>query len=135
MAYIEWDEKYSVQISSLDEQHKKLFDMINDFYAALNKKGQDDTLQSLLDGLLKYTAIHFTHEEALMKRSRYPGLAAQQAAHAAFIKKVLDAQKRHEEGKLVLSVEITGFLKSWLTEHILLSDGKYADCLTRAGAA
>jgi hemerythrin-like metal-binding protein len=135
MAYIDWDEKYSVQIQSLDVQHKMLFDMINGFYAALKDKSRDDTLQALLDGLLKYTAVHFTHEEALMKRGNYPGLAVQQAAHAAFVQKVKDVQKKHTEGKLVLSVEITGFLKSWLTEHILSSDSGYADCLSAAGAA
>jgi hemerythrin len=135
MAYIEWNDTYSVKIGSLDEQHKRLFEMLNGFYDALNVKGADDTLKTLVAGLLRYTTVHFSHEEALMKKNGYPGLAAQQAAHAAFIRKVGDVQKRHAEGKLVLSVEITGFLKTWLSEHILGSDSKYMDCLTRAGAA
>jgi hemerythrin len=95
MAYIEWNEKYSVRVPSLDEQHKKLFEMINKFYATL---------------------------------------AAQKTAHAAFTQKVNDVVKRLNDGKLVLSVEITAFLKNWLTEHILQSDGKYADCLVTGGA-
>jgi hemerythrin len=135
MAYIEWNEKYSVNIGSIDEQHKKLFEMINGFYTALNEKGADDTLKTLVRGLVTYTTVHFSHEEALMKRGGYAGLPAQQAAHAAFIRKVGDVQKRHAEGKLVLSIEVTGFLKTWLTEHILGSDSKFADCLSRAGAA
>lgn len=36
---IEWQDSYSVGISLIDGQHKKLFDWINEFYTAINKKG------------------------------------------------------------------------------------------------
>jgi hemerythrin len=135
LAYVEWDEKYSVRIKSIDDQHKKLFELINGFYGALKDKGQDDSLKALLAGLVRYIEIHFAAEEDLMHRASYAGLLAQVAAHAAFTEKVRDMQRRHAEGKLVLSVEITGFLKKWLTEHILASDLQYVDCMIRVGAA
>jgi hemerythrin-like metal-binding protein len=133
MAYVEWNEKYSVKVQSIDEQHKKLFEMINGFYIALKDTAPEAALQALLDSLLEYTVFHFKHEEGLMQRCAYPGLEAQQAAHVAFTQKVGDVLSRHKDGRLVLSVEITGFLKSWLTEHILQSDSKYVPALIAGG--
>ena len=128
MAYIEWNEKFSVQVKEMDDQHKKLFDLINGFYDALTAHQAKEGLGRLLDGLLEYTIFHFAHEERLMRRFRYEGQEAQEAAHRAFTQKVADVRTRFTEGKLVLSLEITGFLKSWLTEHIMASDRKYAEC-------
>ena len=133
MAYIEWSEKYSVKVPSLDEEHKRLFQMIDGFYSALKDGGHGEAMERLLEGLVEYVSVHFKHEEALMARSGFDGLAAQEAAHRAFAQKVLDVQKRFREGKLVLSYEITRFLKNWLTEHILQADTAYADSLVSAG--
>lgn len=35
MAYLEWQEKYSVNVREIDEQHKNLVAMINDLYEGM----------------------------------------------------------------------------------------------------
>jgi hemerythrin len=116
-----------------DAQHKRLFDLINEFYE--NVKGGQVTAGTvkLVGGLLEYTVYHFGFEENLMQKASYPGLGAQQAAHKAFIEKVADYKARSESGKLLLSVEVSNFLKAWLTEHILKSDMLYAPAMKAAG--
>ena len=39
--------------------------------------------------------------------------------------KVLDYEERLKDGKFVVSVEITNFIKEWLTKHIMGTDKKY----------
>ena len=68
----------------------------------------------------------------MMQQARYDGLATQQAAHKSFVDKVTDIQRRLKDGKLVVSMEMTGFLKSWLTEHILKLDTKYSESMAAA---
>lgn len=132
MAYVEWDEKYSVRIPSVDSEHKKLFEMVNVFYATIADKGANAALGELVEGLRSYTVYHFKHEETMMQQARYAGLAAHTAEHKAFVDKVTDIQKRLKEGKLVVSMEMTSFLRSWLTEHILKQDTKYTESLLAA---
>jgi len=130
MPVVTWDEKYSVKVPEIDAQHKRLFDMINAFYEAVAARQTDEGMRKIIFGLVQYTEFHFQYEERLMERFRYPGLDAQRAAHGAFVQKITGFQARFAEGKLLLSVEVTNFLKSWLVEHILASDMKYVDCLT-----
>ena len=134
MAYFEWDERYSVKVPTVDNEHKKLFELINAFYAAIAEKGADGALAELLEGLHAYSVYHFKHEETLMQQARYAGLATQVAAHKGFVDKVTDIQARLKAGKLVVSMEMTSFLKTWLTEHILKLDTKYSESLLAASA-
>jgi hemerythrin len=130
MPVVTWDEKYSVKVPEIDAQHKRLFDLINAFYEAIMDKQADDGMKKIIHGLIQYTEFHFQFEERLMERYRYTGLDAQRAAHKAFVQKVSGFHARFGEGKLLLTVEVTNFLKNWLVEHILASDMKYVECLT-----
>ncbi len=40
MAYITWSEMFSVEVAYIDEQHKKLFEIINRFHDGV--KREDD---------------------------------------------------------------------------------------------
>lgn len=50
-----------------------------------------------------------------------------------FMEKVADIKKRFEEGSLVLSVEITNFVKEWIVNHVMDSDKKYSRCFVENG--
>jgi hemerythrin-like metal-binding protein len=131
MSVVTWEEKYSVKVPEIDAQHKRLFDMINAFYEAIADKQAHEGMKKIIHGLIQYTEFHIQYEERLMERYRYAGLDDQRAAHRAFVQKVTGFQNRFSEGKLLLTVEVTNFLKNWLVEHILASDMKYVEALTR----
>jgi hemerythrin len=133
MAFAEWKPEYSVGVTELDWQHKKLFALVNEFYESVKERKTKEGIEKIIDGLVQYADYHFSHEESLMRKYRYAGSAAQEVAHKAFTAKVLDFQKRHAEGKLVLTIEVGNFLKDWLTEHILQSDRKYVPTFAAAG--
>ena len=124
MALIKWDESFSVNVREIDQQHQKLVDMINEFYGHVGKdSGQ--AFRSLLKSLVEYTQYHFATEERYFAKFAYPDSKTHTDVHRQFTEKVLDVKNRLESGKIVLSIEITTFLKDWLTTHIKGSDKAY----------
>ncbi len=63
MAFIAWTDELSVDIGEIDEQHKKLINMINDLSYAMSKGKGRDVIEAILVGLRDYTVEHFAHEE------------------------------------------------------------------------
>jgi hemerythrin-like metal-binding protein len=122
MALISWTPNLSVGIDSIDEQHLVLIDMLNDFYEHLQKRSNTESIGKLIDGMKEYTFMHFDMEEALMEKFGYPDFATHKKEHELFVEKVVGLEQKFRKGQLVLSFEITNFLKNWLKDHILILD-------------
>lgn len=133
MAYINWNDTLSVSVSSVDEQHKKWIGLINDFYEGISQNQNKETILKLLIGMKNYTITHFSHEERLMKQANYPDYDNHKRIHDEFVKKVNDFHERYASGKLLLSLEVTGAIKTWITEHIMKTDKMYSNYLNNAG--
>jgi hemerythrin len=133
MAYIKWEEKYSVDIQVIDEQHKRLFEMIEKFYDALRQKQREDAMAEILKGLADYSIYHFHSEETVMEQHHYPGYQQHKAEHARFIDTVGEFRNRFEKGHLLIPIEVADFLKTWLSRHILVVDKHYAPFLHEKG--
>ena len=81
MALFSWSDKYSVDVPSIDKQHKKLFDMLNELHDAMSTGNGSQLAPAILKRLVAYTQEHFVAEEAMMKQARYPDLASHKAEH------------------------------------------------------
>ena len=124
MALIEWNNNYSVSVGEMDSQHKKLIALINNLHEAMKTGKAKDIMGGILNELVNYTKNHFADEEKYMQKINFAELDKQKEAHAAFIKKISEAQKGHAEGKTI-SLDIMNFLNKWLVEHIVNMDKKY----------
>lgn len=125
MALIDWTPKYSVGSTVLDQQHKVLFSLINQLHAAMLRGGRDEDVQRIFPELLSYTESHFKEEEAMLSRIAYPRLAQHRLQHASFVEKVRDLNAKLLAGEFKVSIYLLGFLKAWLSEHILGTDQQY----------
>ena len=133
MALIKWNEKLSVKINSIDDQHKILIDMINEFYEMIGDKSNDELISALIKKMKEYTVVHFSYEEKLFKEYNYSDFEAHKKEHQGFVNKVIDLEKRFNDGKIIMSFEITKFLKDWLIKHIQGTDMKYTKLLIQKG--
>ncbi|OAN53928.1 hemerythrin [Paramagnetospirillum marisnigri] len=131
MSLIEWDSSFSVGSERMDADHKKLLSLLNRLYDAWHGGEDIDELGWLFDELVAYADTHFAAEEMALKSRNYPRLEKQQADHIRLKASVLDFRNRYLSGDQPahLTEEMTGFLKSWLLEHILGEDMLYKDCL------
>lgn len=122
----EMKEEYKIGIDSIDEQHKKLFELTektyqlfkNDF--ALDKY---DKIIHLIEELKDYTVFHFKTEEEYMESIGYKRMFTQKVEHEAFIKKLDDVDlKTIDRDQDEYIIKLLQFLNDWLVEHILEKD-------------
>jgi hemerythrin len=135
MTWFTWSDDLLTGTDDIDEQHRRLVAMVDEFYAALGRSDANAALDRLLHGLLEYTRYHFSTEERYMITHKFPDVEQHVAQHAAFIAKVQDVSDRFTRGEPVLSFVITTYLRDWLSQHILGADKQLGRFLaTRRGA-
>lgn len=127
---INWNNKLNIGISSVDMEHKKLISLANELAIAIIDGEAREQLKAVLDRLLDYTETHFRNEEALFKKYKYPEEELHVKEHRQLTKQVIDL---HKELSLRFAGNIVEFLESWLINHILSSDKKYAQYLKQRG--
>ncbi|MCI8373095.1 MAG: bacteriohemerythrin [Lachnospiraceae bacterium] len=119
-------EEYLTGISKVDEQHKRLFEIIGDANELVNNEfipDKFDNISALLNELTEYTKSHFQDEEVYMESIQYEGLAAQKRAHAGFIAKLEEIElEGFDENQQEVLLELIDFLFNWLVQHILKMD-------------
>ncbi len=126
MAQFEWDDKYSVKHSKMDQQHQKLFEYINTFYEKVDSGTDADCQKAFLD-IVKFTEYHFRDEEAMMDKVNYPDAAKHKIIHKQLVARVTELGNELAEGKEGVKNQIKVFLKNWLTAHIMGIDMKYSE--------
>lgn len=126
---IEWSPQFSIGIDEMDNQHKKLINIINGLNDALAEGKAKETVGTVLGELLDYTETHFTEEEAFMQRGNYSELEGHKKIHRFFTDKIRDLKKQHENGTAMISRDVLVFLKDWLVNHIAKMDKKYSAVL------
>lgn len=123
--------EFGTQINKTDDEHKKIFAMVNDLHA--NVGGDRSAVGEKLDSLISFVAEHFQTEEHLMKDNGFPDYVAHKAAHDALVNTCLDLQKKFKSGEAEVTAETTAFVKDWLYRHIPSVDKGYGPFLNSKG--
>ena len=123
---IEWTEDLNLGIPLVDADHKVMISLINQLDAGIGDGEAHETIGSILNTLVEYTALHFLREEMVMDACRYPGMEAHIEKHAELTERVVDIQARFFDNRESVAVdELLDFLKGWLTNHVLIEDMAY----------
>ena len=128
----EWRSEYETGIEEIDEQHRKLFGYINQFYDMLSINDHRAT-SDLLNSLFEYIRFHFSTEESYFEQFDYPNQEAHVERHDRFIEEVAAMKVRFDSGESFMSNELSAFLKDWLRKHILGDDQQYVKCFKENG--
>ncbi len=127
MALIEWTEDFSVRVEEIDNQHKRLVDMINELHNAMvNGKGNSH-VSEIISRLVDYSVYHFKTEEEYFYKFNYSDTDKHKKKHSDFVDTVGKFKSEYENNEVMLTIEIMQFLSSWLQNHILGEDMKYSD--------
>lgn len=132
METINWKSEYSVGVTELDNQHKKLLSMINRLIADQKKLTDPKMVADLLMEMIDYAEEHFRAEEHLMLEYDYDRGAQQKVQHEAFIEKTKTFLSA-DVGPNMLSVALLDYLSSWLIKHILDEDMQYKEFFRSKG--
>ncbi len=128
-----WSEQYSVGIVRLDDQHRKIFQMLNNLRQAMLEKKSNQVLRDIINELAQYAKTHFTSEEAYFQMYNYPEKDEHKREHEEFVKKVRQFQADLEAGRAMVTMSVFTFLAEWVRNHVLVSDKKYGPFLREKG--
>jgi len=133
MSIIIWNEKYSVGIKVIDEQHQVWISLINKLHSAMVKGEGSKILADILEEVVNYTKTHLSFEESLFDKYNYPEKAQHKEIHKKFTNQVIDFQKDIKSGTKVMTLDVMNFLRTWLIDHITKTDRKYTDFFNSKG--
>jgi len=115
-AEIAWSDEMHVGVAAIDEQHRSLVMLANEFQEALSTGHGREKIAQVFDRLLDYTVEHFKDEEKLMRKHGYPGADQQVLEHRAF---TTDVMALNKDKRYVFPENVGDFLNSWLSAHIM----------------
>lgn len=121
-----WDKHYLTGEIQVDEEHQELVRLINRIVDAGDSVIDHAQINAVLDQLVNYAAIHFRHEEDLMKAEGCAPdfIKLHSQVHAKFAEQV--GQMRND-AQLGCDLEhLLNFLTAWLAQHILGMDQSMA---------
>jgi len=130
---LEWDASFATGVSTFDQQHRKLFDMVNELADAMQQKKSKEAIGRVLNGLAEYTVNHFADEERSFAQSRYPEEKEHKAMHKKLVDQVVELIGKFNAGETLLTQDVINFLQDWLINHIKGTDKKYGPHLNKNG--
>jgi len=133
---VKWTEDLSTGIEKIDEQHKELFEKINDLVAAVRQSVCKYKISDVIKFLEDYVVFHFGEEESYMRQFNYPGYTAHKAQHEKFIVNFNELKKElpkleggKKPGSYDLSVETNQVVVDWILDHIAKVDKRLGEFL------
>lgn len=124
-----WDKNFETGIDIIDEQHKKLVDILNRLAAHLANRSDDIIMNDIFDELASYADYHFKSEEKIWNEylADDEWSVEHHHTHGSFIDDVIKIKNNEDEKPLDDVVyEIVSFLSKWLAYHILDTDKRLA---------
>ena len=134
VSLVQWSDSMSVGNLHIDEQHQILIDTINQL-ASAESQNDRPVIAMIIDELVSYAAFHFHFEERLIEAAGYPGLEQHRRIHQGFVRWVSNLREEFTyHRRQQLGERILGFLRDWLSEHILGDDRAYRPFIINANS-
>jgi hemerythrin len=128
-----WSDEYATGVERIDDQHKMIFKMAEDFRAALDEGAGVKTYGLLLNFLGRYVRNHFGFEERCMEEYRCPVAQRNKEAHARFVEVLSGFQERYAESGFdpADARNLVNTVDRWLADHICRIDVHLKQCVKK----
>ena len=118
MTYVEWNNNLSIGITNIDNQHKRLFEILNELHDANNSPDRETVAAACLRNMVSYAEEHFRDEEEYMEFINYPEIECQRKEHKIFIDKISDYERAQTLMSYTPFQDMLDFLKDWIVNHL-----------------
>jgi hemerythrin-like metal-binding domain len=132
---MKWSDELATGILSIDEQHKMLFKMVDDFRNRFNSSSPQAALTALLGALERYVRLHFSFEEGCMERYRCPVAQRNKEEHEKLVRYLEEFKQRQAFGGVKYEdvAKLMQVLENWLVNHIGRVDVQLKHCVKKQG--
>ncbi len=128
-----WKPEYNVNVSMIDDQHKKYLEILNLLREGILKKPGKEKISEIFFSLVHYAENHLIQEEIYFKNYQYPNFTKHKKAHKDFIDRIIQFREDYENGRDKVCEEMYAFLVDWFENHILKHDKEAFEFLLNKG--
>lgn len=130
---MKWSEDYATGIQRIDQDHRMIFRIAEDFRASLDEGHGREVYLVLLNTLRSYCRGHFDFEEKCMNEYRCPVAQKNREAHVSFLEVLSGFRQRYDASgfdredarRLVDTVD------QWFHDHICHVDIHLKRCISK----
>jgi len=121
-----WHSSFECGHPVIDMQHRELFNISNVLINSVMERKPKVGTEYLLHELVEHIKDHFSTEEEVLIRTRYPLLDEHRAIHRGLLERALELEERYRQGLLPVS-DLVGFIAyDVIATHIIQEDMKFA---------
>lgn len=117
MQTISWNEDLRLGIKTVDNNHRRMVGIANEFINAVNQHSRGAVLTGILCRLREQAVQHLTTEERLMAEARYSKRSVRSLENQRF-KVILHHLQRHLQATGEATIKDVQVLKKSLLKHI-----------------
>lgn len=111
----------------IDSEHTQIFDAVNELLDACSSGHGRDKIAHTAEFLAGYVGKHFSDEEALQRKCKYPNMEKHLKFHVKYKKDVADfVDKMKKDGATVQTLGELNALAGLLINHIRQEDKRLA---------
>lgn len=128
---VQWSEAYATGVQDIDDQHKDLFEYIDQLEGCINEGTfEGSQIEIILNFLQMFCSTHFCLEEGCMRQRACPVQEKNKVAHEKFLTYFKDFRKKYElsDQKEKLVRNLHEVLLKWLVQHIIKIDMHVKGC-------
>lgn len=128
-----WEDKYSVGVAEIDNQHKNLVAITNELFEAINSGITVEKINTIINSLVAFKAEHFATEEKYFKEFNYELTEEHILEHKRFNDTVVSLGKEYSHDVIAFAFKLVDFIEDWLIKHMMTDDQKYKQCFKDHG--
>ena len=117
MNSLEWNDKFSVGVASVDHEHRQLIEMIGVFQRSLEEGDSIDMKLEYLGETYAKISAHFALEEKLMRGVRYERYEDHKADHERLLDQLRDIMDATEDDGKMDNDALGTELEAWFSRH------------------
>ncbi len=133
MRFVEWCGIFMIGDDTIDEQHRRLIEIANNFHQKALETPHSGVVFETLNQLINYAQEHFNREEEIAEKGGVPHelLKRHREIHEKLVEDVFSFNEKLSSGGELAIDEIESFLADWLILHILVEDRRFSEYLRR----
>jgi diguanylate cyclase (GGDEF)-like protein/hemerythrin-like metal-binding protein len=123
---LNWHESYECGEPTIDQEHRKLFELTNTLIdAAFKRESNPHEFDEALQKLLVHVVQHFADEEAILAQHHYAGLEVQAQAHKRLIARALQLRDAAAAGGVTIGELVDFLADEVVARHMLKTDREF----------
>ncbi len=118
MNYLDWNSTFHTGIASIDYDHRRLIEMLNEIHDLIEQSAEQCTISDELADFYAFAEGHFALEKKLMQDENLPDLQERRDIHHRLLDQVREIMDGYEDGIYQPAERLPETLKLWLVGAI-----------------